>query len=122
MLRPLERFIADLFWFSPFAWAIRGELDYWRGGGQKGRDDHRRPVAYARALTRAARHSRRLSAAGGGIHSQKEGTLVRRETLFTDQRPVRKRCRPVALIALAAPLALAQGLHDPQAVVLAARR
>lgn len=58
--RPVERFLADIFWFSPFAWIIRGRLDYWREAvvdeqtaqltGDK--------IAYARALTLAARLGR----------------------------------------------------------------
>ena len=126
VLRPLERFIADLFWFSPFAWAIRGELDYWREAAV---DEETATItgdriAYARALTRAARHSRpSVSLPVAAFILKKEGTLkMRLETLFTDQRPVRRLgVSAVALIALAAPLALAQGLliRGP-AVVLAA--
>lgn len=115
VFRPLERLVADVFWFSPFAWAIRSELDYWReaavdeAAAQLTGDR----VAYARALTRAARIARPLTALPvAAMILKPQGTLkMRLNTLLTDQSRTRRLgVSALALVACAAPLALAQGL------------
>ncbi|MEL7541598.1 MAG: M56 family metallopeptidase, partial [Pseudomonadota bacterium] len=58
--RPFERLVADVFWFSPFAWMMRRELDYWR---EAATDEQTAQltgdnVAYARALAKTARVTR----------------------------------------------------------------
>ncbi|MDJ0919636.1 MAG: M23/M56 family metallopeptidase [Henriciella sp.] len=55
--RPFERLVADVFWFSPFAWMMRRQLDYWREAACDERASALigDTVAYARALTHTAR-------------------------------------------------------------------
>lgn len=114
VMRPLERLVADVFWFSPFAWAIRSQLDYWREAvvdeAAAGLTGDR--IAYARALTRAARLARPvLSLPVAALVLKKEGTLrMRLNLLLTDEsRPSRLGLVALAVLACAAPLAIAQG-------------
>ncbi|MEZ5998794.1 MAG: peptidoglycan DD-metalloendopeptidase family protein [Hyphomonas sp.] len=116
VLRPLERLVADIFWFSPFAWWIRGQLDYWREAvvdaetaelvGDR--------IAYARTLTTAARLSRIEAVLPVAAFTlRKEGTLKMRlnELLSeTARRPRRLGMAAAAALVLATPLALAQGM------------
>lgn len=115
LARPLERIIADILWFSPFAWAMRGQLDYWREAvvDQQAAALTGDPIAYARALTRAARLARpHVSLPVAAFILKREGTLkMRLNLLLTDKaRPRRLGLAAAALLACAAPLAIAQGL------------
>ncbi len=61
--RPLERLVADVFWFNPFAWFIRAELDRSRELACDAAMLRNRAPAqdYARALVSIARFSEGLS-------------------------------------------------------------
>ena len=113
--RPLERIVADIFWFSPFAWWIRGQLDFWREAvvdedtveltGDR--------IAYARTLTSAARVSRDEAVLPvAAFILRKKGTLkMRLNQLLTEKTRPRRLGLVMALaIACAAPLAIAQGM------------
>lgn len=115
VMRPLERLMADVFWFSPFAWAIRSELDYWREAvvDEAAAELTGDRIAYARALTRAARFARPVTALPvAAMVLKKEGTLkMRLNLLLTDDaRPRRRGLAALAVLACAAPLAIAQGV------------
>lgn len=116
VFRPFERLIADIFWFSPFAWAIRSELDYWREAAvdEAAAELTGDRFAYARALTRAARIARPVTPLPvAAMILKPQGTLkMRLNTLLTDQRRTRRLgiVSALALVTCAAPLALAQGL------------
>lgn len=117
--RPLERLVADLFWFSPFAWMMRRELDFWREAvcdeiasalsGDR--------IGYARTLAHAARISTPVRAlpVAAFILPRKRSLPMRLNRLL-EHRP--ERSRPVlalgaSLVALAlTPLALAEGQKD----------
>ncbi len=119
MTRPLERLVADLFWFSPFAWIMRRQLDYWREAacdeqtaGLTGDS-----VAYARALATTARLTRpapRLDLPVAAFILPHRETLKKRLTQLLEhdnQKPPRR----LAMIALLgglilAPMSLAQGV------------
>jgi murein DD-endopeptidase MepM/ murein hydrolase activator NlpD len=114
--RPLERLVADIAWFSPFAWMIRERLDYWREAvvdeAAAGLTGDR--IAYARALTRAARLARPVVVLPvAALILPKEGSLKMRLTELlseTPRHPRRLGLAAAALLLLAAPLALAQGM------------
>jgi murein DD-endopeptidase MepM/ murein hydrolase activator NlpD len=113
--RPLERLVADIFWFSPFAWGIRSALDYWREAevDEKAVALTGDPIAYARALTRAARLARPvMSLPVAAFTLKREGTLKMRLNLLLTEKPRSRRLGVAAavLLACAAPLAIAQGL------------
>ncbi|KCZ50530.1 hypothetical protein HY29_07135 [Hyphomonas beringensis] len=115
LARPLERFIADLFWFSPFAWLIRGQLDFWREAvvDQKTVELTGDRIAYAKALTSAARISRDEAVLPvAAFILQKKGNLKMRltELLIEKPRPRRMGLVVAAALACAAPLAIAQGV------------
>ncbi|MEE2879545.1 MAG: M23/M56 family metallopeptidase [Pseudomonadota bacterium] len=113
--RPMERIIADLFWFSPFAWMIRRELDFWREAvcdeiastlsGDR--------IGYARTLAHAARVAAPVRAlpVAAFILPRKRSLPMRLNRLF-EHRPARS--RPVTAISaslvalILSPLALAQ--------------
>ncbi|RAN41755.1 MULTISPECIES: M23/M56 family metallopeptidase [unclassified Hyphomonas] len=113
--RPLERVIADIFWFSPFAWWIRGQLDFWREAVV---DDETVEltgdrIAYARTLTSAARVSRDEAVLPvAAFILRKKGTLKMRlnELLTEKTRPRRLGLVLAAALVCAAPLAIAQGM------------
>lgn len=113
--RPLERIVADLFWFSPFAWWIRGQLDFWREAVV---DDEAASltgdrIAYARTLTSAARASRIGAVLPvAAFILRKKGTLKMRlnELLTEKARPRRLGLVMAVALGCAAPLALAQGM------------
>ncbi len=117
--RPFERFVADLFWFSPFAWMMRRQLDYWR---EAACDEQTvaltgDSVAYARALATTARLTRpapRLDLPVAAFILPRRETLKKRLTQLLeqdDQKP-RRRLALVALVAglVLAPMSLAQGV------------
>ncbi|MEH6742235.1 peptidoglycan DD-metalloendopeptidase family protein [Hyphomonas sp.] len=126
LTRPFDRMVADLFWFSPFAWAIRERLDYWREAivDEETADLTGDRIAYARALTQVARHARpALILPVAAFTLKKEGTLKMRLTQLlseTPHRPKRLGLAVVAALALAAPLALAQGSLIRGAAILPA--
>lgn len=115
--RPFERFVADVFWFSPFAWMMRRELDYWR---EAACDEQTAAltgdnVAYARALAKTARVTRPYPTQALPVAAfilPRHETLKKRLTqlLERDARKPRQRLAIFALAAglLLAPLSLAQ--------------
>ncbi|RAN37459.1 M23/M56 family metallopeptidase [Hyphomonas pacifica] len=115
LTRPVERLIADLFWFSPFAWLIRGQLDFWREAvvDQKTVELTGDRIAYAKALTSAARASRDEAVLPvAAFILQKKGNLKMRLTELLTEKPRPRRLGLVvaAALACAAPLAIAQGV------------
>jgi len=115
--RPFERLVADVFWFSPFAWVMRRQLDYWR---EAACDEQTAALtgdnfAYARALANTARvtrpHPTQTLPVAAFILPRHE-TLKKRLTqlLERDARKPRQRLAGLALLAglLLAPLSLAQ--------------
>ncbi|MEM7640326.1 MAG: M23/M56 family metallopeptidase [Pseudomonadota bacterium] len=109
--RPFERFVADVFWFSPFAWMMRRELDYWR---EAATDEQTAQltgdnVAYARALAKTARvtrpHPTQALPVAAFILPRHE-TLKKRLTQLLE-RDSRKPRQRLAILALAAGLVLA---------------
>lgn len=115
--RPFERLVADVFWFSPFAWVMRRQLDYWR---EAACDEQTAALtgdnfAYARALANTARvtrpHPIQTLPVAAFILPRHE-TLKKRLTqlLERDARKPRQRLAGLALLAglLLAPLSLAQ--------------
>lgn len=126
LTRPVDRMIADIFWFSPFAWAIRERLDYWREAiiDEETAELTGDRIAYARALTQVARHARpALILPVAAFTLKKEGTLKMRLTQLlseTPHRPKRLGLAVVAALALATPLALAQGALIRSAAALPA--
>ncbi|MCA8902703.1 MAG: peptidoglycan DD-metalloendopeptidase family protein [Hyphomonas sp.] len=116
VLRPLERFVADVFWFSPFCWWMRSQLDYWREVvvDEETAELVGDRIAYARTLTSAARLSRLEAVLPVAAFTlKKEGTLkMRLNELLSEpaRRPKRLGLAIAAALALATPLALAQGM------------
>nr|WP_321439808.1 peptidoglycan DD-metalloendopeptidase family protein [uncultured Hyphomonas sp.] len=113
--RPLERIVADLFWLSPFAWWIRGQLDFWREAvvDEETVELTGDPIAYARTLTSAARISRDEAVLPvAAFILRKKGTLKMRlnELLTEKPRPRRMGLVLAAALMCAAPLAVAQGM------------
>ena len=115
--RPFERLIADIFWFSPFAWIIRGRLDYWREAvvdEQTAKLTGDR-IAYARALTQAARlgQSRWAALPVSTFTLPGKNTLKARLNCLLDTRKPdysrRMGLVAAALTLLAIPVAVAQG-------------
>ncbi len=117
--RPLERLVADLFWFSPFAWMMRRELDFWR---EAVCDEIASTIsgdrfAYARTLANAARVSAPVHALPvAAFILRRQRSLPMRLNLLLQKQPTRS--RPAAaigasLIALAfSPFALAEVQQD----------
>ena len=117
--RPFERFVADLFWFSPFAWMMRRQLDYWR---EAACDEQTAAltgdsVAYARVLATTARLTRpaaRLDLPVAAFILPRRETLKKRLTqlLEQDRQRPRRRLAIAALFAglVLAPMSLAQGI------------
>jgi beta-lactamase regulating signal transducer with metallopeptidase domain/biotin carboxyl carrier protein len=113
--RPLERIVADLFWFSPFAWWIRGQLDFWREAvvDEETVELTGDRIAYARTLTSAARISRdeAVLPVAAFILRKKGNLKMRLNELLTEKpRPRRLGLVLAAALVCAAPLALAQGM------------
>ena len=115
LLRPLERLVADIFWLSPFAWAMRERLDYWREAviDQEAAEFTGDRFAYARALTRAARLSRPQTVlpVAAFILPKKGSLKMRLSHLLTEQtpRPRKLLAAVVGAACLIVPAALAQG-------------
>ncbi|MEM9377314.1 MAG: M56 family metallopeptidase [Pseudomonadota bacterium] len=117
LTRPIERSVADVFWFSPFAWMMRRELDYWREAACDAQaaaliGDN---VAYARALAKTARITRPQavqSLPAAAFILPRQEMLKKRLThlLARDGRQPRRRLALAALAAglVLAPLSLAQ--------------
>ena len=117
LTRPFERLVADVFWFSPFAWMMRRELDYWR---EAATDEQTAAltgdnVAYARALANTARVTRPIPQYALPVAAfilPRHETLKKRLTqlLERDARRPRQRLATMALAAglVVAPLSLAQ--------------
>ena len=117
LTRPFERLVADVFWFSPFAWKMRRELDYWR---EAATDEQTAAltgdnVAYARALANTARVTRPAPQHALPVAAfilPRQETLKKRLTqlLERDARKPRQRLAVLALAAglVIAPLSLAQ--------------
>nr|WP_070961186.1 M23/M56 family metallopeptidase [Hyphomonas sp. Mor2] len=115
--RPFERLVADVFWFSPFAWVMRRQLDYWR---EAACDEQTAALtgdnfAYARALANTARVTRPHPVQPLPVAAfilPRHETLKKRLTqlLERDARKPRGRLAGLALLAglLLAPLSLAQ--------------
>ena len=115
--RPFERMVADVFWFSPFAWMMRRQIDYWREAAS---DEQTAALtgdnfAYARALAKTARVTRPHAAQPLPVAAfilPRQETLKKRLTqlLERDARRPRQRLAIVALAAglVLAPLSLAQ--------------
>lgn len=115
--RPMERLIADIFWFSPFAWMMRRQLDYWR---EAACDEQTAALtgdnfAYARALANTARVTRPHPTQALPVAAfilPRHSTLKKRLTQLLE-RDARKPRQRLAIMALAgglvlAPLSLAQ--------------
>ncbi|MEO1659464.1 MAG: M23/M56 family metallopeptidase [Pseudomonadota bacterium] len=109
--RPFERLVADVFWFSPFAWMMRRELDYWR---EAATDEQTAALtgdnfAYARALANTARVTRPMPQQALPVAAfilPRHETLKKRLTQLL-QRDGRKPRQGMAVMALAAGLVLA---------------
>ncbi|MCR9270782.1 MAG: M23/M56 family metallopeptidase [Hyphomonadaceae bacterium] len=109
--RPFERLVADVFWFSPFAWMMRRELDYWR---EAATDEQTAAltgdnVAYARALANTARVTRPMPQHALPVAAfilPRHETLKKRLTQLLE-RDARKPRQRMAIMALAAGLVLA---------------
>lgn len=109
--RPFERLIADIFWFSPFAWMMRRQLDYWR---EAACDEQTAALtgdnlAYARALANTARVTRPQPTQALPVAAfilPRHETLKKRLTQLLERDARRPRQR-MAIMALAAGLVLA---------------
>lgn len=113
--RPLERLVADLFWFSPFAWMMRRELDFWREAvcDEIASSLSGDRIGYARTLTQAARIAAPVRALPvSAFILPRKRSLPMRINRLLEHRPARARpltALGASLVALAvSPLALAQ--------------
>lgn len=115
--RPFERLVADIFWFSPFAWQMRRQMDYWREAACDAQTAALTgdSVAYARALAHTARLVRpepKLPLPVAAFILPERSTLKRRLTQLLERDARRPRRRMAfmagAVACLIAPLALAQ--------------
>ena len=120
--RPLERAVADLIWFSPFAWLARKRLDYWREAvcDAEAVKLTKDPVAYSRALAGVARQSRpapALPVAAFILNSKRKTLPMRINSILepTIKTSGKRFGLGFAAMLIAAPLALAQGLADQTA-------
>ncbi len=96
--RPIERLMADVFWFSPFAWLVRGQLDYWREAvvDEETSQLTGDRVGYARTLAAVARHARPVkNLPVAAFILPKEGNLKMRIKSVLENSPR----RPVATLA-----------------------
>lgn len=124
--RPLERLIADLIWFSPFAWLARARLDHCREAVCDAQTVAltAAPIAYARALSFVARTARPMpNLPIAALILNENSILNKRKTLPMRIRsilePTKKtsRARIIAgltALLIAGPIALAQGLSTPE--------
>lgn len=115
-LRPLERVAADIFWFNPFAWLIRRELDVAR---ELAVDEAvvqmaESRIAYARTLREVAGFSAGLPANAPAATMALAGgrnlmLRVTRTLADAKRKPARAAILAAALVGLAgAPIAVAQ--------------
>lgn len=117
ILRPFERLVADLLWFSPFAWHTRGRLDYYREAvcdletvkltGAR--------TEYARALTSVARAVRPVVALPVSSFVLRRKTALPQRVkgiVDTDAAPPKRMLVTMAVLAalIATPFAVAQGI------------
>ena len=116
--RPLERMVADLIWFSPFAWLARQRLDYWREAVCDAETVAltAEPIAYARALSFVARNARPMPnlPIAALIPNKKKALPMRVSSILEPSTKTSRKRLGLGLAALliAAPLALAQGLSE----------
>ncbi len=125
LTRPFERLVADIFWFSPFAWMMRRQLDYWREAAcdQQTAKLTGDSVAYARALANTARATRPIPFKPLPVAAfilPRQETLKKRLTQLLEpkaQKP-RRNMAVLALVfgALLAPLSLAQISGTPSSI------
>lgn len=114
--RPFERAVADLLWFSPFAWIARRRLDYLREASCDAKTIALTgsPKAYARALVDVARQQTVGAPLPVAAFILKDkGSLKRRvSSVMSAPSPSPARMGWIAGLAalLAVPLALAQGI------------
>ena len=120
--RPLERAIADILWFSPFAWLARRRLDYYREAVCDAETVSltRAPVAYARALsdvTRTLHHVRPMPVAAFITQKKRKLLPMRISAILTPPKQTSRKRIALGLAGalIAAPLAIAQGISTPQA-------
>ena len=114
--RPFERAVADLLWFSPFAWLARRRLDYLREASCDAKTIALTgsPKAYARALVDVARQQTvgaPLPVAAFILRDK--GSLKRRVSSVMNApnpSPARMGWAAGLVALLAVPLALAQGI------------
>ncbi len=116
--RPLERLVADILWFSPFAWLARIRLDYLREAvcDAETVELTGNRAAYARALTNVARSVRRVETLPvSAFILRRKSSLSRRVTgILATGKPRTSALTSVLAVvtALAAmPLAIAQGVQ-----------
>ena len=115
LTRPLERAVADLIWFSPFAWLARKRLDYWREAVCDAEAVRltKDPVAYSRALAGVARQSRpapALPVAALILNSKRKTLPMRIHSILEPTRKTSRVSRIFGGLALliAAPIVLVQ--------------
>lgn len=114
--RPFERLVADVFWFSPFSWIMRRQLDYWREAAcdEQASALTGDTVAYARALTHTARAIRPtpvdLPVAAFILPRRSTLKLRLNQLLGTSEHKPRRLAAFAAVLAglIIAPLSLAQ--------------
>lgn len=122
--RPIERLMADVFWFTPFAWLIRGQLDYWREAvvDEETSQLTGDRIGYARTLAAVARHARPVTNLPvAAFILPKEGNLKMRIKSVLDhspRRPVATLLAALGLTLCLAPVAVsqAQSVKAPMAV------
>ncbi|MDP3736811.1 MAG: M56 family metallopeptidase [Hyphomonadaceae bacterium] len=116
-LRPIERMVADIFWFNPFAWAVRRELDMARelacdeGVVELSSARH----AYARTLRDVAGLSAGLSPSAPAASMSLAGggrvvmLRVKRTLALAKRKPARAALVAAAVLGLVgAPIAVGQ--------------
>ncbi len=113
--RPLERLVADILFFSPFAWLARRRLDHLREAVCDIETVRltKEPIGYARALTDAARRGRRSdSLPVSTLVPRNSRSLHMRINAIVKPASEQQRSRAglaVAAFLTAAPIAFAQG-------------
>ena len=117
--RPLERMIAFLLWFSPFAWMARAKLDYYREAvcdiqTIKLTGD---AVAYSRALAHVARNTRPMPTLpmSALIPNTRRNLPMRISSVLEPQKKTSGKQLSFSALALLmiTPLALAQSVESP---------
>ena len=117
--RPLERMVADMIWFSPFAWLARQRLDYWREAVCDAETVAltAEPIAYARALSFVARNARQMPnlPIAALIPNRRKTLPMRVSSILEPSTKTSLKRLGLSLFALliAAPLALVQCTTTP---------